>query len=176
VRTRKNNMRRITAGRLNAPLMIISMGRQATVTGPAVGRYYRAYFHDVLDETDQAWSCDIGDLSETYPTEPLGRVNLNGYDDYGFGLCLSTTNTLFLSTNVRLVNLNMSTEHVPARAYHGTAELVQPSPSSLIAAQPEDSLQAQSAYAELLISEVPHCMEPYTQGFSCAFEHGACCD
>lgn len=154
-------MRRITAGRLNAPLMVISVARQAIVTGPAIGRYYRAYFHDVLDEADQAWSCDIGDLSETYPTEPLGRVNLNGYDDYGFGLRLSATNTRFLSTNVRFVNLNMSSEHVPAWTYHGTAELVQPSPSSLIAAQPEHSLHAQSAYAELLISEVPHCLEPY---------------
>jgi hypothetical protein len=146
VRPRKNNMGRITAGRLNTPLMVISVGRQAIATAPAIGRYCRAHCNDVLDEVDQTRSCDIGNLSETYPAEPLGRVNLNGYDDYGLGLCLSATNTLFLSTNVRLVNLNMSAEHVTAWMYHGTAELVQPHPSRLIAAQPQHTLQAQSAY------------------------------
>jgi len=147
-------MRRITAGRLDAPLMLISIGRQAIVAGPAIGRYYRAYRHDVLNKADQALSCDIMDLPETYPAEPFGRVNLNGYDDYGFRLCSSATNTLFLSTNVRLVNLNMSTEHVPTRTNHGTGQLVQPSPCGLIAAQSEHSLQAQRAYAELLVSEM----------------------
>ena len=49
-----------TAGRLIAPRMVISVRRQAIVTGPAISRYYRAYFHDILDEACQAWSCDIG--------------------------------------------------------------------------------------------------------------------
>jgi len=128
-------MRRITATRLNAPLMIISVGGQTIVTGPAICRNYRAYPHDVLDEADQTRSCDIGDLPEAYSAKPLGRVNFNGYDDYGLGLGLSATNTLFLSTNVCFVNLNMSAEHVCAWTYHCTAQLVQPSPSSLIAPQ-----------------------------------------
>lgn len=142
-------MRRITATRLNTPLVIISMGGQAIVAGPAVGRNYRAYPHDILDETNQRRTCYIGNLPETHSSKSFGRVNFNGNDDYGFCLGFSATNTLFRTTNVRFINLNVPAEHLPAWPYHGKAQLVQPGPSSLIAPQPEHSLQAQSTYAKL---------------------------
>jgi hypothetical protein len=142
VRARQNDTcSRISTARLNTSLMLVSVRRQAVVTGPSVGRNYRADFHNVLYEVDQTGSCDIGDLPETYPAKPLGRVYLNGYSNNGFGLCFSATHSLFLSADVRFINLNMSAELVPVRTYHGTAQLVQPSPSSLITTQPEDSLQ-----------------------------------
>ena len=164
-------MRRIIATRLNTPLMLISEGRQAIVTAPAIGRYYRSCTHDILDEANQCRSCDIGDLPEPYAAKPFGRVNFNRYDNYGLGHSLTATNPLFCSTNVCFVNLNMSTEHVPAWSYHVETHLVQPGPGSLITPQPEYSFQPKSAYTEFLISQVPYGLEPNAQRLFCALEH-----
>jgi len=146
----------------NAFNMLVTVHRQIVVTAPTVGLNYRSRLYNTLYKTDQTGAGDIGDLLETYPAKTLGRVNFNGYSNNRFCLCFSAICALFLSPDIRLVNLDMSLEHVTARAYHSTSQLVQPGPSSLITAQPKNSLETQSTDTEFLIGYIPHGLKPYS--------------
>jgi len=58
------------------------------------------------------------------------------------------------------VNFDISPDHVTARGYHSTSQLVEPGLSSLITAQSKNSLETQSTDAEFLIGYMPHGLKP----------------
>ena len=62
---------------------------------------------------------------------------------------------------------------IPAWPYHRSAQLVEPGPSCLIAAQSEHPLQTQGANAVLLAGDEPHSQEPHPQRLACVLEHCA---
>ncbi len=62
-----------------------------------------------------------------------------------------------------------------ARPDHRPAQLVEPSPGRLVAAQPEHPLQAQGTDAVLLAGDEPHRQEPHPQRLACVLEHRAGC-
>src|SRR5208337_2045698 len=91
--------------------------------------------------------------------------------DNGFALDLSAPFVLFRAANIGFVDLDRSAERVAARPHHGPAQLVQPSPGRLIAAEPKRPLQSERADAVLLARHEPHGHEPGPQRLARALEN-----
>jgi len=88
----------------------------------------------------------------------VARLHGNRHDR----LAASATATRAGATgaNVALVDLNGAAEQLASGEHHRAAQLVQPRPRRLIAAQPQDALQAQRRYALLLVDDIPDRREP----------------
>ena len=93
--------------------------------------------------------------------------------DDGFLLDRAATLALFRASDVGFVDLNLAGKAIPIRPYHRSAQLVQPSPSRFVAAQPQHPLQAQGADTILLAGYEPHRKKPYAQRLSGVMEHRA---
>jgi hypothetical protein len=57
----------------------------------------------------------------------------------------------------------VSTKSVATRPHHRASQLVQPSPCRLVATQPKDTFQTQSACSVLLAGYKPYCQKPCFQ-------------
>ena len=74
---------------------------------------------------------------------------------------------------IGFIDLDQPFQALPVWPHHGTAKAVQHGPGGLIAAQPEDSLQAESADALLLAGEIPRAGQPDLQGRAGLVKEGA---
>ncbi len=86
---------------------------------------------------------------------------------------MSAEDLLFFAAHISLVHLNPSSELVAVWPHHGAPQLMQPYPGSLIAAQTQCPLQAQSAGSVLLAGHIPHGAEPQHQRFVSILENSA---
>ena len=75
--------------------------------------------------------------------------------------------------DIGFVNLDLSMEAIAAGANHCPAQLVQPGPGRLVAAQPQHTLQTERADAVLLAGDEPHRKEPRPQWFAGVLEDRA---
>src|SRR3989442_2054369 len=71
------------------------------------------------------------------------------------------------------VHFDATAELIPARSHHSSAQLVQNRPSGLIAAQAQDTLQAQRAGPILLTGHLPDGSAPKPQWQMAILENGA---
>src|SRR5580704_8644466 len=78
-----------------------------------------------------------------------------------------------LPTPVSLVHLDDAIQPVPTRTNHSPAQFMQHRPGGLIAAQAENTLQAQSTDAILLAGDLPHGAEPDRQGQVTVLKNGS---
>ena len=77
------------------------------------------------------------------------------------------------ASDIGFVNLDLSMEAIAAGANHCPAQLVQPSPGRLVAAQPQHTLQTERADAVLLAGDEPHRKEPRPKWFAGVLEDRA---
>ena len=91
----------------------------------------------------------------------------------GLALDLSAPFVLFRAADVGFVDLDRAAECVATRPNHGAAQLVQPGPGRLVAAEPEHPLQPERADAVLLAGNEPHGHEPGSERLARALENGA---
>lgn len=170
---RKNNMGGITTASKDSLFMVIPLGKQPMIPGPSVGYNCCSWQDNITDKAPQARARNVGHLSQPNSTEALRLNALHSYGHNRLAIGLSSANTLFLSADVGFINLNASAEHVTPRPDHNPTEFVQPSPCSLIAAQAEHLLQAKSAHSRFLVRDVPYCLKPHPQRFSCTIKQGS---
>ena len=139
--------------------MFVTRRWQARVTFPTVGMDCRARVHGLANEVPQAFGGDILDASRPdtadSPTMFLRR-------DHNDGLFLDLTAPLARlgTSHLGFIDLNLASEAITARTYHGSAQFVHPCSGRFVAAQARHTLQAQSADAILLTGGEPHRKEP----------------
>jgi len=73
-------------------------------------------------------------------------------------------------THIGFIYFDLTGKAVTAGPYHRAAELVQPSPSRLVTAQSQATLQAQGTDADLLVRHIPHGSEPRNERSLCPLE------
>ncbi len=84
----------------------------------------------------------------------------------------SASSPRFFAAPVRLVHLHDATQPVAPRPHHRASQFVQQRPGRLVAAQSQDTLQAQRADAVLLAGHLPHGPEPHRQWQLAVLEDG----
>jgi hypothetical protein len=156
VRTGEHNVCRLRVSGKHSPLVNVAVLGQSMIALPAISDHRRARGNYITYESDQAWAGDVGDLAQTDSAEAFRRVYFDCDDHNGFGFGFTSMYSLFLSPNVRLVNLDAATQQVSARTNHGTAELMEPGPRRLITAQAKHTLQTKRTHAGFLVRDVPH--------------------
>lgn len=75
--------------------------------------------------------------------------------------------------NVGFIDLNLATKMIATGSNHRAAQLVQPGPGRLVAAQTQLPLQVQGAHPVLLAGDKPHRQKPRPQRFSGVLENRA---
>lgn len=111
----------------------------------------------------QRHSPGIGDTRQAEPPGSAGAA-LDTDDDQGFLASRpSATESWFLTTDERLVDFDVAVEQLSTGDHHRSAQLVQPRPGRLVAAQPEQSLQPKRGGSVLRGAHVPGRGEPLRQ-------------
>src|ERR1043166_4183194 len=83
---------------------------------------------------------------------------------------LTSTNTLLFAAPVCLVHFYHPGEAIPPRSHHGTPQFMQPSPRRVVSAQPQNTLEADSAGTVLLAGDCPHRPKPNGQRFAVSWK------
>ena len=129
----------------------------------------------VEDEVGQDVLAGVGD--PLHPSAAGAAVAvLDGDHDERLAGCATPPAPRFDAADQRLVDLDGTVEQLAAGTDHRAAQLVQPRPCGLVAAESEHALQAQRADAVLLVDDVPDRREPADQWRPRAGQDRACRD
>ena len=132
----------------------------------------RPRHHGIADERQEAVRGHVLDPAQADAADALA-VLLGGNRDNGLALDLPAPLVLFRAAHIGFVRFHRATEAIPPRADHRPAQLVQPRPGGLVAAEPQRALQTEGADAVLLAGDEPHGHEPGPERLARAFEDGA---
>jgi len=139
---------------------LVPIALQAAVGGPSVGPDHAARLDVLRNEGVKDGPGQVRDAAHPNPTDLARPVLLRGHNHEGFGFRQPADNTLFLRPPIGFVHLHGSGQPVPPWPNHRSPQFVQPGPGGLIAAQAQDPLHSQGAYAVLLARDVPHGAKP----------------
>src|SRR5574338_851143 len=110
------------------------------IAAPAVGVSGFAIAEVVVDEGGENIGRNIGDDTKANPAAALAALLHRGGDD-GFILGGPTRFAGFRTADIALVDLDLAGQGLPIGPNHGGADLGEPGPCGLIAAEPELMLQ-----------------------------------
>src|SRR3954452_13036459 len=126
-------------------LVVVAPGRQAEVAAPAVGGHGRRPGDVGGEEGVQARGRGVGQRGEPEPAEAapagLAAAGLDRPSDERLAGGASAAPAGPRAADVALVGLDAPGQGLTIRADHGLAELVQPGPGGLVAAQAQLPLQ-----------------------------------
>ncbi len=156
----------------NGDLMRVALCLDAVVGRPPVRVDDRSGGDALLDKRVQTVRRHIGNSPQSNPPNSSAVfLRRDGHNRLVFSF--SAVNALFRTAQVGLIHLDAAFEALPARPHHRTAQLMEPSPSCLVAAQAQDPLQAQCTSSRLLTRDMPHRLEPHAQWLSGALVDGS---
>src|ERR1035438_8345609 len=157
-----HHVRRIRAGADDGNLMLVAGRREPSIAAPSIGVDHRTGHYGRLNERQEAGARHVFDAANPNPADALA-IFFGCHGNDGLGLGFPAVPAFLDAADIGFVHLHCPAERVPAGADHGSAQLVQPSPGRLIAAQTENTLQPQGADTALLVGDVPHRHEPLSQ-------------
>ena len=111
----------------------------------------------------------VGHPSQPDSADPSPAPRPRGNDRLIFGW--SAADAFFLPTDVGFIHLHTAVEPIPVGPDHRTPQLVEPTPSCLVAAQAEHLLQPQRTPSGFLAGHVPHRLKPHSQGLLRPFKN-----
>ena len=132
----------------------------------------RARHHGLAHERQQAVGRHVLDPAQADAADALA-ILLGGNRDDRLALDLPAPLALFRAAHIGFVDFDRAAEAIPPRPHHRPAQLVQPRPGGLVAAEPEHPLQTESADAVLLAGNEPHGHEPGPERLARALEDRA---
>jgi len=172
VDSRHDIVGRLRAAADDGDLVAVAGRRQPGIAAPSVGVYLRPRRHGTLDEGEQAVRRHVLDAPKADSAD-AATTFFSRHRDNGLGLGFPSPLALFGAADIGFVDLDCARKAIPAGPDHRPAQLVEPSPSCLVAAQSEHPLQTQGADTVLLAGDEPQSQEPHPQRLACVLEHGA---
>ena len=156
----------------NGDLMRVAFRLNAVVAWPPVRVNDRPGRDALFHKRVQTVRRHIGNTPQSNPPNSSAVfLRRDGHNRLIFRF--SAVDALFHTAQVGLIHLDAAFEALPARPHHRTAQLVEPSPSCLVAAQAQDPLQAQCTSSRLLTRDMPHRLEPHAQWLSGSLKDGS---
>ena len=158
-------------------LVAVAGGGEAGVAGPAVGRHGRRPGDVLAEEALQALGRDVVHHGQAKPaqTAPLGlaAAGLDGTGDPGLAGSAAPRRARPRAADVGLVGLDPRGQRRPLRADHGAADLVQPAPGGLVAAEAHLALELHRRDAALARGHQVDRQEPLREAGLGLLEDGA---
>src|SRR5260370_11142761 len=153
-------------------LAVMGISVQSHGGGQTVGSDRASRSDGLSDEPVQSGLGQVRDRTQADAANAFS-ICLGGDDNQSLDLRPPADCASLLPTPVSLVYLDDANQPVPTRTNHGPAQFMQHRPGGLIAAQAENTLQAQSTDAILLAGDLPHCAEPDRQGQVTVLKNGS---
>jgi len=150
--------------------MFVPCRWQAGGAFPPVSMDCRARLHGLANEGPQALGGDILDASQSDTADSLTLFLRRDHTD-GLFLDLTAPLALLGTSHVGFIDLNLASEAITARSYHGSAQFVPPCPGRCVAAQAQHTVQAQGADAIRLPGGEPYRKEPHSSWRAGVLEH-----
>src|SRR5213593_3239373 len=152
------------AGGWSDYFVLRSQRPQSSITRPVVCLNARARLDRLLHRRLQAGCRSIRDPRQANSAY-LGTIGLSGNEYQGLADGPAAPLTGARASEESLIDFDHSGQSIPARSNHRPPQLVHPVPCCPITAQAKNPLDAQGTGARLLISDVPDCFKPKSQGF-----------
>jgi hypothetical protein len=103
--------------------------------------HHRAGLHCVADEGQQTAGGDVGNAPQSNAADAVAFL-LRGHHHDGLGRGLPAADARLRAAHVGLIDLDLAAETISTGTDHGATKLVEPDPGGLVAAQPQDPLEA----------------------------------
>jgi uncharacterized membrane protein len=132
---------------------------QSGVSRPTVRDHNRARFHGVFHKREQTVCGGVDNSSHSNPSDP-GSIGLRCNDHQGLVSQVPATSAFFNPSHQRFIHLDLARKPIPSRPHHGPPQLLQAGPSSLVASEAQQTLQAKRTDAVLLVSDPPDGAKP----------------
>ena len=115
---------------------------------------------------DESMQTDLGQIAQTSKADTTDPATIffSRHNNQGLAIRLTANYPLFLAAPVGLVHLHGATEEFPAWSDHSSSQLMQQTPSRLIAANSKHPLQPKSTHSTLLAGDMPHRSKPHRKG------------
>ena len=149
--------------------LLVTQAGQRRLALPAVAVHHTAGLHIRQNEGFETGRRRVGDVHEPDAADPTAILLCRDRDEL-FALSLSNRHPLFQTTQVGLVGLNASAQTVTTESDHRPTQLVKLRPRRDVAAQPQNTLQPQSARAIFLAGDIPDRSKPLPKGLARALE------
>ena len=119
-------------------------------------------------------SMETARRSIRHPTQPdtpdAFSVRLGRHYNQGLVSQVPAASPGLYATHIGFIYFDLTGKAVTAGPHHRATELVQPSPSRLVTAQSQATLQAQGTDTDLLVRHIPHGSEPRNERSVCPLE------
>lgn len=171
VDTGHGDVSRITAIGDDSPSMNQSVSGEIVVATPAIGQHGGPARHGIADEWHQTCARRIRNTKHPYPSEALGRSQLDG--DRNQRLASRTTATLaamFFTANQGFINFHLTAQAIAIWTNHRRAKAVQHRPRRLLGAEAQQALKRLGRNPILRRGHVPGNSEPNRQRCTSAVE------
>src|ERR1039457_1284227 len=119
--------RRLLVPPKKADLVNVSVALERSIAQPAVGVDHVAGLHGLFHEGNQTLGRDVWDAPRPNSPDPLA-VLLGCDHNQRLAVGLSTANTLFQPTPIRLVHFNLPRESIPSWPHPSPPQVVLPRP------------------------------------------------
>lgn len=152
--------------------MLVAKPGHGPVSGPSVGSDHGPRFNRLLDCLVQLDGASILDLPQANTADAVVLL-LCRDEDQRLVSRPAAPLTGFRAAEEGLIHFEDAVEPILVRSHHRPAELVEPIPCRLVAAQPEGTLDAGRARSVLLRGDHPHDLEPLLERLVGVLEEGA---
>ena len=152
-------MRRVTRRRQVGDHVAEAVLADIVVALPAVGVNLAAARDVVEHEVGERRLADVGDAPHAHASRRLAAVLNRDHDDRLAGRG-ATTRAGPHAADIGLVDLDGVLEQLASGQHHRPAQLVQPRPGGLVAAELQHVLQPERGDTILLVDDVPDRREP----------------
>jgi len=147
----------------------ITIGAQPQVPTPTIGTNQASGFYTIFHGTCKAHGRCIRHSTKTYPSDSLLFI-FNRHYNQTFAPGTTSSLTRCLPANIGLIYLHGSSQPITPRPYHGSPQLMKPSPSGPIATKSQNPLKPQSTDSVLLTDYIPYSPEPKPQRLCCVLK------
>ena len=172
--TRHGHMRWVGTTADDSDLVFVVRSSQSGIASPSVGVDNRSRRYNSLHKWKQAFRGHVFDTLKADATNTT-TIFLSRNGNNLLGLDFSSSLPFLGAADIGFVNLDYAKKAISSWPHHRPAQFVEPSPSRLIAAQPEYPLQAQGADTVLLAGDEPHCQKPHPQWLAGVLKNRARC-
>ena len=152
--------------------MGIAMGFQAGVSFPTICNNGAAWFNSLKDKRTEDYRRSVRNSEHTNPANGF-PIFFGSNGNQSFLKRLPPSNTFFKSSQIGFIDLDTTSQSIPAGSNHGSPDFMKPSPCRFITAKAKNTLQTKGTRTVFLRNDPPDCSEPDHQRFSCAFENGS---
>jgi len=144
--------------------MFVAHDLHTVIPRPGISPDLGPCLHVIPYESPKARCRQVRDFCHTNPTRTTSTY-FNRYCDDCLSLDTPTTNILFDSPDVCFINFNLCGQLIPARKDHGTTQLMEPGPCSIITPKTKDPFQPEGASSMFLTHHKPHGEKPGSKRF-----------